>query len=201
MTDPTSPTDQLHLAIVTGSTRPGRKSLDVARWVERLAAGRDDLTTTIVDLADHPLPHLDEPSPPITGEYLHRSTRVWAEVIDPFDGFVFVTPEYNHSVPGVLKNAIDHLFAEWNDKVGGFVTYGPYGGVRAAEHLRAILGELKVADVRQQVVLSLQTDFVGYADFAPDPGHADTLAAMFAELVSWGRALRSVRAPALARER
>lgn len=185
--------DPVHLAIIVGSTRVGRKSDAVARWAAQAADRRGDLTVDVVDLSAHPLPHFDEPVPPIVGEYQHPHTIAWANVIAGFDGFIFVAPEYNHSMPGVLKNAIDHLYGEWNDKVASFITYGGDGGVRAAEHLRVVLGELRVADVRRQVALSLRHDFVGYEDFAPREEHEETLDAMFDELVSWGRALRDVR--------
>jgi NAD(P)H-dependent FMN reductase len=189
----TAAADPLRLAIIVGSTRSGRKSSAVAAWVASGAERRDDIDVEIVDLAEHHLPFFDEPVPPIVGEYLHDHTRAWANVIAAFDGFIFVTPEYNHSVPGVLKNAIDYLFAEWSDKVAGFVTYGVDGGVRAADHLRIVLGELRVADVRTQVSLSLELDFVGYETFKARADHQETLAALFDELVSWGRALRQVR--------
>ena len=193
MVDMDTTHDTIRLAIVAGSTRVGRKSDLVARWAATGAATRNDLSAEIVDLAEHPLPHFDEPVPPIVGEYLHDHTRAWADVIAPFDAFIFVTPEYNHSIPGVLKNAIDHLFAEWNDKAAGFISYGVDGGVRAAEHLRVILGEVRVADVRRQVALSLEHDFAGWEAFEPRPEQNEVLAEMLDELVSWGGALRGLR--------
>ncbi|GGN80189.1 hypothetical protein GCM10011579_065480 [Streptomyces albiflavescens] len=101
----------------------------------------------MIDLHDHPLPHLDEPAPaPVSpGRYQHEHTRAWADTIASFDGFVMVTPEYNHSFPGVLKNAIDSLYAEWNNKAVGFVSYGGGGGTRAVEQLRLICGALHEA--------------------------------------------------------
>ena len=136
--------DNLRIAIIVGSTRPGRRGADVAAWVQAAAVGRVDATYDVVDLADHPLPHLDEAMPPILGTYSEAHTQAWASTIATYDGFVVVTPEYNHSIPGVLKNAIDYLFAEWNHKVAGVVAYGAENGARAAEHLRQIFGELKV---------------------------------------------------------
>lgn len=139
------PAAPLRVAIIAGSTRPGRKAGTVARWVHGIAARRDDAAYEVVDLADYGLPLLDEPVPPMAGRYQHPHTLKWAATVASFDAYVFVTPEYNRSVPGALKNALDYLFAEWNDKAAGFVGYGFHGGVHAIEHLRLILGELKIA--------------------------------------------------------
>src|SRR5581483_804162 len=133
---------------------------------------RDDAQFELVDLLDYPLPHLDEAVPAIRGDYQNEHTKAWAAKIASFDGFVMVTPEYNHSTSGVLKNAIDYLYAEWANKAVGFVSYGSAGGARAVEHLRLIAGELQMADVRQQVTLSLLTDFENYHIFKPGSHHA-----------------------------
>src|SRR5690606_17611436 len=105
----------------------------------------------IVDIADYNLPLLDEPIPPAMGQYSKEHTKKWAKKIAQFDGFVFVTPEYNHATSGALKNAIDFLYQEWNNKAAGFVSYGSAGGTRAVENLRLIMAELQIADVRSQV--------------------------------------------------
>ena len=109
------------------------------------------------------------------------------------DGFVFVTPEYNHSVPAALKNAIDYLFVEWNDKAAGFVSYGLHGGVRAVEHLRQILAEVRIADVRTAVALSLFHDFVDMRELKPDGHHTSTLERMLDELVALIAATAALR--------
>jgi NAD(P)H-dependent FMN reductase len=158
----------VRIGIIIGATRPGRKAAEVAEWVLRTAAERDDALFELVDVADYDLP-LDEPAPAATGRYAMPHTRDWAARISVFDGFVFVTPEYNHSIPGSLKNAIDFLFQEWNDKAAGFVGYGVEGGVRAVEQLRQILGELKVADVRTSVSLRLSADFDDALGLRPRP--------------------------------
>ena len=184
----------IRIAVVTGSTRPNRKSEAVARWVLEVAARRGDAEFALVDIAAQDLPLLDEPVPPSRGDYRHAHTRRWAAVVDGFDGFVFVSPEYNHSVPAALKNALDYLYAEWNDKAAGLVTYGGAGGVRAAEHLRQILGELQVATVRQQVTLALATDWES-GRFRPDASrHEPRLEGMLDQLLRWTGALRTVRA-------
>ena len=183
------------IAIITGSTRPGRQSPAVARWVHEIADRRADSDWAVVDIADHDLPHLDEPLPPLAATYTHPHTRRWAATIAAFDGFVFVTPEYNHSAPAALKNAIDFLFAEWNDKAAGFVSYGVEGGQRAVEHLRGVMGELKVADVRSQVSLRFGEDFEGFDRFVPGPGREEEVDALLDDVVAWTAALRSLREP------
>jgi NAD(P)H-dependent FMN reductase len=155
------------IGIILRSTRPGRNGAQGADWVHEIAASRGDAEYELVDLLDYPLPHLDEAYPPAMGQYQNDHTKRWAAKIATFDGFVMVTPEYNHSTSGVLKNAIDYLFAEWANKAVGFVSYGGAGGARAAEHLRLVAGELQMADVRQQVALSLITEFRDFSVFEP----------------------------------
>lgn len=195
-----SATSPLRLAVIVGSSRPGRRSRLVTDWVADQARDHlaDQALVDIVDLADLELPMLDEPLPAAIGDYRHEHTQRWAETVARYDGFVVVTPEYNHSMPAVLKNAIDYLFAEWNDKVAGFVSYGLNGGVRAVEHLRLAFAEVKVACVRGQVSLNLFTDFE-----LPDMNQVGTLTLndhhesqvhrMLDEVCEWGRALRSLR--------
>jgi NAD(P)H-dependent FMN reductase len=184
----------LKIAIIIGSTRPGRKAEAVARWVLEHAAPRGDAEFTLVDVQAFALPLLDEPVPPSVGKYQHEHTKAWAAEIARHDGFVFVTPEYNHGIPGALKNAIDFCYAEWNNKAAGFVAYGSVGGVRAVEQLRLVMGELQVADVRTQVALSLLTDFEAFTQFKPGPNHERSMKAMLDQVVAWSGALRTLRA-------
>jgi NAD(P)H-dependent FMN reductase len=184
----------LKVAIIIGSTRPGRVGEAVARWVFEIAQNRRDAAYELVDIKDFNLPLLDEPVPPSQGKYSQPHTHAWAAKIASFDAFVFVTPEYNHGIAGALKNALDFLFAEWNNKAAGFVGYGSAGGARAVEHLRLVMGELQVADVRNQVMLSLFTDFENFTVFKPHPRHEASLNAMLDQVVAWGGALRSLRA-------
>ena len=183
----------IRIAIVTGSTRPGRNNEAVARWAFNVANKRRDAEFEFVDVADYNLPLLDEPLSPTLGQYSHAHTKRWAAKIASFDAYVFVTPEYNHGISGALKNAIDYLFAEWNNKAAGFVSYGGVGGARAVEQLRLVLGELMVADVRAQVLLSMFTDFENFAVFKPDPRHEHEVNTMLDQVIAWGRALKTVR--------
>jgi NAD(P)H-dependent FMN reductase len=181
------------IGIILGSTRPGRNGEAVANWVYDIAKQRDDADYELVDIADYHLPHLDEALPPSLGQYAHPHTKAWAAKIDSLDGFVFVTPEYNHSTSGALKNAIDFLYKEWNNKAAGFVSYGSVGGARAVEHLRLVMGELQVADVRAQVALSLYTDFKDFAQFNPAPHQAQAVGTVLDQVVAWSGALAALR--------
>ena len=185
------------IAIIVGSTRPGRNGTAVAEWVHAYAKTRTDAEYELVDIEQFNLPLLDEPVPASMGMYSKDHTKSWAGVIDSFDGFVFVTPEYNHSPSGALKNAIDFIYAEWNNKAAGFVGYGSVGAVRAVEQLRLIAAELQVATVRAQVALNLATDFENYSVFTPADYHQANLEALFDQVVSWTKALENVRHSAL----
>src|SRR3954454_4535609 len=181
------------IGIILGSTRPGRNGEQVAKWVYDLASRRTDAEFELVDLADYPLPHLDEPLPPSVGRYHNDHTKQWAAKIGSFDGFVIVTPEYNHGTSGVLKNALDFLYAEWNNKAVGFVSYGAVGGARAVEHLRLVAGELQMADVRQQVALSLITEFENFSVFTPGDHTIPALHTLIDQVVAWSTALAPLR--------
>lgn len=183
----------LKVGIIIGSTRPGRRAEAVARWVYDIAAQRDDAEFEVVDLKDFGLPLLDESQPPATGRYEQPHTLAWAEKIASFDAYIFVTPEYNRSIPGALKNAIDFLYAEWNNKAAAFVGYGATGGVRAVEQLRLITSALQIAGVRTQVELSLFRDFQDFEVLAPAPHHTGVVTTMLDELIAWGGAMRELR--------
>lgn len=196
----------IKIGIIVGTTRPGRRSAAVGKWVAEVAArhpavARGEAAFELVDLHDYELPVLDEPVAALFGAYKNPHTLRWASKIGSFDGFVFVTGEYNHGIPGALKNAIDYLFAEWNDKAAGFVSYGVHGGVRAVEHLRQIMAEVKVADVRTQVVLSVFQDFEMSDPTDPTaprvirPGEQQepTLNTLLDEVLAWAGALKGLR--------
>jgi len=136
------------IGIIIGSTRPGRKAVVVAKWAYEIARKRKDAEFELVDIADFNLPLLDEPMPPVFGQYSHDHTRAWSAKIASFDGYVFVTPEYSHATSYALKNAIEFLHNEWINKAAGFIGYGGMSGARAVEDLRLIMGEVQVATVR-----------------------------------------------------
>jgi NAD(P)H-dependent FMN reductase len=186
------------IGIILGSTRPGRNGEQVAKWVYDVASKRADAEFELIDLLDYKLPHLDEPVPPAADKYSQPHTLAWSDKIAQFDGYVIVTPEYNHSPSGALKNAIDFLFKEWNNKAVGFVSYGAQGGARAVEHLRLVAGELMMADVRAQLALSLAYDFENYSVLQPTERHEQVLGTVLDQVVAWSNALAHLREPVAA---
>lgn len=197
----TSTLSDLNIGIIVGSTRPGRNGLQVGQWVKDNAKA-EGVTFELVDLHDYKLPMLEEPFPAGAGNYVGDAANAWASKVAEFDGFIFVAAEYNHSVPAALKNALDYVNAEWNNKAAAIVSYGSMGGVRAGEHLRQIFGELQMADVRTHVMFSLFTDFAygenGEATFAPADMKAGELEGQISQLTAWARALQPLRAEVVA---
>ncbi len=179
--------EKLTIGIILGSTRQGRVSPQVGEWVKGIADKRGDAEYEIVDIADFKLPFLGEG----TGE--EPGLKAWAEKISSLDGYVFIAQEYNHSITGALKNAIDSAYKEWNNKAAGIVSYGSTGGARAAEHLRGILAELQVADVRNHPTLSLFTDFENFSEFKPAELHNENVNGMLDQVIAWSTALKSIR--------
>ena len=183
----------LKIAIIVGSTRPGRKAAGVAKWAYEIARQRSDAEFEIVDIKDFNLPLLDEPNSPLFAQYTHEHTKRWSAKIASFDGYVFVTPEYNHATSGALKNAIDFLYNEWVNKAAGFIAYGGTSGARAVENLRLIMAELQVATVRTQVGLSMFTDFENFTVFRPGAAQEKYVHLMLDQVVAWAGALKTVR--------
>ncbi len=187
----------LRIGIIMGSTRPNRVCEGVATWVTQQCKHRTDAQFELVDIADYKLPLLDEPvSPAMSQDYTQEHTKIWSAKISSFDAFIFVTPEYNHGPSGALKNAIDFLYHEWNNKVAGFVGYGSAGGTRVVEALRMIMGELQIATVRTQVAFNLRTDFENYTVFKPANYHVEILNTMVDQVILWGTALQGIRGDA-----
>ncbi len=182
----------LRIAIIIGSTRPGRVGESVAKWVLELSKSRSDAEFELIDLLDYNLPLYDEPYPAAMQQYTKEHTKKWAAKIDKFDGYIFVTPEYNHATSGALKNALDFLYKEWTNKAAGFVSYGAIGGARAVESMRPIMAQLKIADIGEQVMLNLFTDFKDGV-FQPDPRHEKSLSNLIDQLIAWGTALKPLR--------
>lgn len=181
------PMTNLNIGIILGSTRDGRVSPQVGAWVKELADQRGDANYTIIDIADYKLPLLGEPGSDASGAV------AWSEIVGKQDGFVFIVQEYNHSITGALKNALDFLREEWNNKAAGIVSYGSVGGARAAEHLRGILAELSIADVRVHPALSLFTDFENMTDFKPADVQASSVNQMLDQVIPWATALKTIR--------
>jgi NAD(P)H-dependent FMN reductase len=182
----------LKIAVIVGSTRPGRKGRTVADWVIDQAKGRD-ASYEIVDLVDYPLPIFDEANHPALGQYEQEHTKAWSKAIASYDGYIFVTPEYNHSTSAALKNALDYLQREWHNKAAALVGYGAVGGTRAVEHLRAVLSVLQIAHVGQALAFSLFTDFENFTTFKPAESQAAYAKTLFDQLEAWAAALKPLR--------
>ncbi|WP_020614964.1 NADPH-dependent FMN reductase [Paenibacillus daejeonensis] len=181
-------TDQkLNIGIVLGSTRQGRVSPQVGEWVKGIADQRGDAAYEIVDIAEYKLPLLGE------GTGQEPGIAAWNDKINGLDGFVFIVAEYNHSITGALKNALDYVREPWNNKAAGIVSYGSTGGARAAEHLRGIMGELLIADVKTHPTLSLFTDFENFTVFKPAELHLTNINLMLDQVVAWSGALKPLR--------
>lgn len=180
-------TEKLNIGIILGSTRDGRVSPQVGEWVKGIADQRQDANYEIVDIADYKLPFLG------TTDGTEPGIAAWNQKLANLDGFVFIVQEYNHSITGALKNAIDFAREVWNNKAAGIVSYGSTGGARAAEHLRGILGELLVADVRVHPTLSLFTDFENFSTFKPQELHHKNVNDMLDQLIAWSGALKTLR--------
>lgn len=182
----------LNIAIIPGTSRPQALNPQIVNWVEQQLASNDDVRAEVVDFGSFDLPLLDEVIPAGAKMYANDHTKAWGAKLEEFDAFIFVTPEYNHSISGSLKNALDFVATEFNHKVAGIVNYGADKGVRAAEHLRHILANYKLAIVRDQASFSIFTD-VADGTFAPTEVSAAPFASMVDDIVAWGEALKSVR--------
>lgn len=176
----------IKVGIVLGSTRNGRKSEDVGTWVYELTKDTPGLDIEIVDIKAFDLPFLGTTS---------DTTNVdrWKAKLTELDAFIFVVAEYNHSITGALKNALDLAREEWNNKAAGIVSYGSAGGARAAEHLRGILAELQVASVRTHILLTLFDDFENFSRFTPRNIHDDNVTILTNQLSAWAAALKTLR--------
>ncbi|GGA89587.1 NADPH-dependent FMN reductase [Ornithinibacillus halotolerans] len=185
--------EPLKVAVVLGSVREGRNGAAVANWMLNFAKNRNDESVVyeLVDLANYNIAFLG--SKKSQTEEAQANAKAWSEKMASYDGYIFVTPEYNHAIGGALKNALDYLNPEVNNKVAGFVGYGSLGGTRAHENLRLILGELQVADVRTAVTFSLISDFENMSVFKPADYHADNANEMLNQVITWGRAFKELR--------
>ena len=184
------------IGIIISTTREGRFGERVARWVADLAATRPEIDTEIVDLRDFPLPFFDAVASPAYVPIETPEARKWANKIAELDGYIFVTAEYNHSISGVLKNAVDYLYAEPNRKPAAFVGYGAVGGARAVEQLRLMAIELDIVPLKKAVHINMEP-LMGMLregkDFADYPYLAPTVTTMLDELSWYAQTLKAGR--------
>ncbi|WP_010094075.1 NADPH-dependent FMN reductase [Ornithinibacillus scapharcae] len=184
----------MKIGIITGSTRDSRVNLQVAEWVKSIAEKRTDADFELVDIKDYNLPKFNEPITAIMiRDYQASEAKPWSDKIDSLDGFIFVLAEYNKGITSGLKDAIDYLYQEWNNKAAGIVSYGSTLGVSAANDLRLILSVPKVATVGTQVAMNLFTDFQDMSKFNPAPFHQKTVIKLLDEVIAWSTALKTIR--------
>jgi NAD(P)H-dependent FMN reductase len=184
------------IGIIVGSTRQGRFADRPANWIFDIARQRTDLTAELVDLRDHPLPMFDEPISPAWKPAANPVAQRFCALLTELDGLIVVTPEYNHGYPGVLKNALDHAYAEFARKPVGFVGYGAVGAARAIEQLRLVAIELQMAPVRAAVHVGM-AEFVGMMQqgktFGDFPHLGQSATRLLEDIAWWARSLRAAR--------
>ena len=189
----------LNIKIIIGSTRPNRFSEKPAHWIYHEAAMRDGLAVELLDLRNYPLPFFDEaPQALRTGEYANPAATRWAQKVREADGYIIVSPEYNHAFPAVLKNALDYVYTAWNNKPVGFVSYGSVGGARGVQQLRQVAIELQMAPIRNAVHIPRELYMAVMNEptpvnpdlFKPSKAAAD---ALLDQLVWWAKALKAAR--------
>ena len=185
------------IAIIIGSTRDARFGDKPAKWVYDIASARSDIDVELVDLKDWPLPFFNEVASNAWAPTQNEVGQRWQKKVGEFDGYVFVTAEYNRSIPAALKNALDFAYPEWNKKAAAYVGYGSVGGARAIEHLRNISVELQMAPTRTGVHIQ-GGDFMAVWQQGKDVRELTYLEpninTMLDELAWWSGALKTARA-------
>ena len=190
--------EPLNIKVIVGSTREGRFSERAARWITSIAEKEPAFKVELLDLRDYPMAFFDGPSPSYReGGPSDPHAARWAAKIAEADGFIVVTPEYNHGYPAVLKNAFDWIYHEWNMKPITFVSYGSAGGARSVEQLREVAVELQMASTRNAVHIPGHVFFPIMAGQtkAEDvlPQFEEKAKVVIAELLSFAKALKTVR--------
>ena len=188
------------IAIIVGSTRPTRFADIPTAWIKAQAEARGDFDVEVVDLRDYPLPFFDEMASNLWMPSQNEVAVKWQKKIAEFDGYIFVVAEYNRSITGVLKNALDQAYVEWAKKPAGIVAYGSVGGTRAAEHLRLIAVELQMVPVRNGVHIGggdffkVHPGFGGSGNLADIEGSIGASAtAMLDDMAWWAKATMAAR--------
>lgn len=187
------------ISVIIGSTREGRFSEKPARWITQLLSKREEVDVRLLDLRDFPMPFFDAPitpSMPGRAPYPNEVVQRWTKAIGESDAFVFVTPEYNHGPPAVLKNAIDWVYPEWNRKAAAFVSYGSAVGARGVEQLRQIVVELQVAPIRAAIHIPTKTLMAHFQNGDVEAGLSELGApagVMIDQLLWWTNALKAAR--------
>jgi NAD(P)H-dependent FMN reductase len=187
------------LQIVIASTRPGRVGLPVAVWFDARARAHAGFEVELVDLAELPLPFMDEPNHPRLHRYTHEHTKAWSARVQAADAFAFVMPEYNHGFTAPLKNAIDYLHSEWQFKPVGLVSYGGVAaGTRAVQMLKPVLAALKMTPLFEAVSIPFVAQFIDdEGELQANETMEEAADAMFDELLRVEQELRPLRPDAV----
>jgi NAD(P)H-dependent FMN reductase len=183
----------MHIQMIIGSVREGRRGRAIGEWAYQAAMARKDLSVELIDLKEWNFPMFNLAKPPIMGDYTDPLQQRWAEKIKKADGYLFICPEYNHSFPSSLKNALDYLYDEWGRKPASFIGYGPAGGIRAIEQLRLVLIELNMAPLSNALHLFQVHKKMENGRFLGDDQDAANLHRMLDDLLWWSETLREGR--------
>jgi NAD(P)H-dependent FMN reductase len=184
----------MNIAIILASTREARNGAKITEWVKHVADKHDGVHFKLIDLAEVNLPFFDEPNPPMMGKYTHAHTKEWAKVVEGFDGFIFVTPEYNHGYPATLKNALDFLHAEWAGKPVGFIGYGVSGGTRAIEQLIPVTVQLNMIPLGGQVNLHIFSQMDENGNFLPTERDEEAVSNLLSSIKTAAKPVYEARA-------
>ncbi len=187
--------NNIKVQIILGSTREGRQGEKVAKWIHELSLQRTDFNTEFIDLKDWNFPFLHDPMPPSTGKYSDTLIQKWSKKISEADAYIIVTPEYNHGYPAVLKNALDVIYKEWNNKPVTFVSYGGFvGGSRSVEQLRQVAIEFQMAPIREAIFIPFVWEAFDENGHLKDQENYNKRAeSMFNQLLWWAKALKEAK--------
>jgi NAD(P)H-dependent FMN reductase len=192
--------NKIKVQIILGSTRQNRFGDKAANWMYETAKKREDLEVELLDLRDHPLPFFDEPMSPASskGKYTNEAAANWAKKIGEADAYIIATPEYNHGYPAVLKNALDYVYSEWNNKPVAFMSWGGVSaGTRAVQQLRQVVIELQMVPIRNGVHIPFSWNLMDPSG-ALKPGaldlQKDGAENLLNQLTWWAKTLKEARA-------
>jgi NAD(P)H-dependent FMN reductase len=184
------------LLVIIASTRPGRLGLPIANWAISEIEKYGGFEVDVADLALMDLHMLDEPENPVHRKYTKPHTIAWSKRVDAADAILIVTPEYNHGMPGSLKNAMDFLYHEWNYKPVAFVSYGGMsGGMRSVQMAKQVATTQKMMPLPEAVSIHMVPRFMHDGQFVPDETLENSLKRVLGELTRWATALRAMRVP------
>ncbi len=183
----------MKIQIIIGSTRKGRKSERVAKWVHKASQSWSEVEFELVDLRDYPLPFYEEEGSPQMLEDDIPTAKKWRDKISEADGYIIVSPEYNHGYTAVLKNAMDYLYKPWNKKPVAFVSYGSIGGARAIEQLRLVAIQLQMAPIEHSITIMGVGKLIDENGTISDDSYNERADRLFKDLIWWTQALKKAR--------